>query len=82
MYSLDMSEEFEIKNLRGLPTPICPNCTSDWFMAPVRIDPTTYSIVMWGTDGFCFSCQAEVTIATPKDLPESWRVSDIESEGL
>lgn len=73
--------EDEVQDLRGLPTPVCPNCNSDWFMAPVRIDPVSYSIVMWGTDGFCFNCKTKVSIATPSDLPESWRTSD-ESEGL
>lgn len=52
----------------GIPTPVCPNCGSDWFMAPIRICPDTYAIVMWGVKGFCYSCKTKVTIGTPSDV--------------
>jgi hypothetical protein len=49
-------------------------------MAPVRIDPRDYSIVMWGVQASCFSCKTKVTMATPSDFPEEWKVPE-ESDG-
>lgn len=77
---LILMAENNVPDLTGLPTPICPNCNSDWFMAPVRVDPRDYSIVMWGVQASCFSCKTKVTMATPADFPKEW-ITYEESDG-
>jgi hypothetical protein len=49
-------------------------------MAPIRLHPDTYTMAMWGTKGFCYSCKAKLTIGTPPDAIDEWS-ERIESEG-
>jgi hypothetical protein len=55
-------------DFRGIPTARCI-CGSEWFYVPVKFDEG-YEIAMWGLDGKCMECGADVTVCTPLDLPE------------
>jgi hypothetical protein len=41
-------------------------------MAPIKLNPDTYTISMWGTKGFCYSCKAKLSIGTPPDAIDEW----------
>lgn len=56
------------EDYRGIPTPVCPNCQSNWFRMTVMFDeigymPSAYAL----EDAECFRCGALVTPATPLD---------------
>jgi Zn ribbon nucleic-acid-binding protein len=55
---------------RGIPSSVCPNCSSRKFMTWIVIDPDDYEIGMYGTDGECAQCSTQYTIATPIDSPD------------
>lgn len=57
-------------DIRGLPTPICPYCSSDLITITVKFDPETYEISMYLLDNAnCGNCGALLTAPTPGDLP-------------
>jgi hypothetical protein len=74
----DMTDDY--LDARGIPTSVCPKCGSDWLMAPIRLHPDSYTIAMWGTKGFCYSCKTKVTIGTPPDAIDEW-AERIDNEG-
>lgn len=67
---LDNSESFNQLDASGLPTPICPNCSSEWVMIPVKFCQNTYTIIQYGLEGICFSCNSKLTVCTPLDIPD------------
>ena len=57
-------------DIRGLPTPICPYCSSDLITITAMFDPETYEISMYLLDNACCAdCGALLTAPTPEDLP-------------
>jgi len=56
-------------DIRGLPTSICPYCSSDLINLTVSFVPETYEISMYLLDNAtCADCGALVTAPTPEDL--------------
>jgi hypothetical protein len=70
--SANGSNEFPQIDARGLPTPVCPVCGEEWLVIPVKFFHESYTIAIWGTDGYCYSCKSKVTACTPLDLPNGW----------
>jgi uncharacterized Zn finger protein len=60
-------------NARGIPTCICPECSSDLFKVVVKFDPSDYEIGIYLLDGECAKCGTLVTIPTPMDHPNNIR---------
>lgn len=57
-------------DLRGLPTPVCPYCSSDLLTIIAKFDTETYEISMYLLDNAeCAECGALLTAPTPEDLP-------------
>ncbi|NCW94156.1 MAG: hypothetical protein EBW79_04030 [Actinobacteria bacterium] len=55
-------------DIRGIPTPICPYCSSDLINLTVKFDLETYEISMYLLDNAsCAECGALVTAPTPED---------------
>lgn len=69
--SLQMPKKAKNKvnyDYRGMPTPMCPNCGSNWFKMPVMYDEISYLPVVYGLEDVeCYECGALVTPATPLD---------------
>lgn len=64
-------------DLRGIPTPICPQCGSDVLIISARFDPETYQIVMYHLDATCGICHSLLTAPTPIDIIGSDENRDI-----
>jgi hypothetical protein len=57
-------------DLLGIPTPICPYCSSNLIQITAAFDPVTYEIEMYLIDNAtCADCGALLTAPTPSDLP-------------
>jgi predicted nucleic acid-binding Zn-ribbon protein len=54
----------------GIPSLGCPNCGSAKFKTWVMVDPDTYEIGMYATDGECNDCGTKMTIVVPGDHPD------------
>lgn len=54
----------------GLPSPICPNCSSNRFLTWIALDED-YEIGIYATDGACFDCGTRYSIATPLEHPDT-----------
>jgi hypothetical protein len=53
---------------RGIPTPMCPNCGSNWFKMAVMYDEVSYLPSVYGLeDAECYKCGSLITPATPLD---------------
>jgi hypothetical protein len=54
----------------GIPSPVCPNCSSGRFVTWIVVDPQDYEIGMYGINGKCYNCDTKYTIGTPIDSPD------------
>lgn len=54
-------------NLQGIPTAQCI-CGCRWFTLHVCIDPESYEFLAYSTEGKCYDCGIELTVATPADV--------------
>lgn len=63
-----MIEQTESANLdyRGIPTALCP-CGSQFINIQAIVDPETYEIGFYLTEGTCAVCGSLLTVATPAD---------------
>lgn len=52
---------------RGIPTRVCPNCSSDLFTVQVSFDED-YEISAYLLNAECAYCHTKVTAPTPLDL--------------
>jgi hypothetical protein len=66
------SDEFPKVDASGIPTPVCPVCGGEWLVIPVKFCRDSYTIGMWGVDGYCYSCKSKLTACTPLDFPNGW----------
>ena len=56
-------------DLRGIPTPICPECESPFIRITAIFDPETYEIQMYLLDDAeCLACGSKLTAPTPLDV--------------
>jgi len=56
-------------NARGIPTRICPTCSSSLFTIQAIFDDN-YEIGMYLLNAECAMCHTKLTAPTPLDLPQ------------
>jgi hypothetical protein len=54
-------------NLRGIPTRVCPNCSSDLFTIQAQFDEN-YEISLYLLDCVCAYCDTLLTAPCPLDM--------------
>jgi hypothetical protein len=55
-------------DMRGIPTPVCPNCGGDELIIVAKFDKETYQIAMYGLEAECYVCHSLLTAPTPIDI--------------
>lgn len=63
-----MNQKSMILDARGIPTSICPSCSSKLFTIQAIFDDN-YEIAMYLLNAECAMCHTKLTAPTPLDLP-------------
>lgn len=67
----------------GIPSAECINCGSSWFRIYATFDPDDYEVAAYLIDNAqCAICDAEVTVPTPIDLPNSCNCEDCSYDNI
>ena len=69
---VEASPEPAVADYSGIPTTSCP-CGSEMFKVIVSVDPASKEISWYTLNGYCYGCDARVTIPCPADVePENF----------